>query len=228
MTEALRLTEIIGRMPYASNSTLLAQSEDGRLWVYKPMRGEHPLWDFTFGSLGYREILAYEVSEAMGLELVPETVLAEGRFGPGSAQRFLDEDADFDPRPMFLGHLDERLWPFAVFDIVTNNADRKLGHLLREVGVGRFWAIDNGLTFHEDPKLRTVLWGFAGQRLPAALVDGVERLSRALDDGLCERIAELLTPREAGAMVQRVAALLEQPTHPMPPEDRPAVPWPMW
>ena len=224
----ISLIEVLGHLPYASNTTLLARSDAGELWVYKPIAGEQPLWDFPYQSLAAREVLAYEVSAAMGIDLVPETRMATGRFGIGSAQRFLDEDPEFDPRPMFSGMLDERLWPFAVFDIVTNNADRKLGHVLAETPGKRLWAIDNGLTFHSDPKLRTVLWGFAGMAVPDRLLDAVARLEAALHTGVCERVAELLTPTESGALVRRVADLLASGVHPLPPEDRPAVPWPAW
>lgn len=224
----LELVEVLGHLPYASNTTLLARDADGGLWVYKPEAGEQPLWDFPWKTLATREVLTYELSEAMGLGIIPRTIMAEGRFGAGSAQRFLTEDEAFDPRPMFTGRLDTALWPFAVLDIVTNNADRKIGHLLKEAGTGMLWGIDNGLTFHHHPKLRTVLWGFAGQPIPPHLLDGVERLGAALDDGLCDRVARLLSPAEAGALVQRVSDLLATGVHPEPPDDRPAVPWPVW
>ena len=228
MNSTLRLDEVLGRMPYASNTTLLARDAAGGLWVYKPVRGEQPLWDFPWKTLAAREVLSFEISDAMGLDLVPETVMATGPFGPGSAQRFLEEDVEFDPRPLFTGVLDPVLWPFAVFDIVTNNADRKIGHMLREVGSDKLWAIDNGLTFHAEPKLRTVLWGFAGQPIPGELLEATRRLDAALDTSLCDRVASLLSPAEAGALVSRTRTLLAARTHPEPPDDRPAVPWPVW
>ncbi|MFP5332898.1 MAG: phosphatidylinositol kinase [Acidimicrobiia bacterium] len=224
----LELVEVVGRMPYASNTTLLAVDADGCHWVYKPDRGEEPLWDFPLHTLSRREVLAYEVSEAMGVGLVPRTVLATGVLGIGSAQLFVDEDIDFDPRSLYLPTLDERLWPFAVFDIVANNADRKIGHVLREVATGRLWAIDNGLTFHPHEKLRTVMWGFAGLPVPSHLLEALERLDVALDTGLHGRVSDLLSAREADALRQRTRRLLAQPVHPFPPEDRPAVPWPVW
>lgn len=226
--DRLALVGVVGALPFASNTTVVAESADGVRWVYKPEQGEQPLWDFPWRTLAAREVLAYEVSEAMGLGIVPETVLADGPYGPGSAQRFLSEDPDFDPRPLFRGRLAPVLWPFAVLDVVSNNADRKLGHLLREPGVDRLWGIDHGLTFHPHPKLRTVLWGFAGQRIPAGLVEAVRRLDEALPAGLCDRVATLLSPREAEALAVRVGELLENPVHPDPPDDRPAVPWPLW
>lgn len=227
-TEPLRLVEVLGHLPHASNTTVLAAGEDGRLWVYKPAAGEQPLWDFPWKTLAAREVLTYEVSEALGVGLVPETVMAEGPFGPGSAQAFLDEDLDWDPRPMFRPRLDPSFWPVAVLDIVTNNADRKLGHLLRDRESGRFYAIDNGLTFHAHPKLRTVLWGFAGEDLPDPMVEALASLAERLDDDLCERVRHLLSDREAEALTLRVHDLLADPVHPHPPQDRPAVPWPVW
>jgi hypothetical protein len=215
-------------MPHASNATLLARDGEGRRWVYKPEQGENPLWDFPWRTLAAREILAYEVSEAMGLGLIPQTVSAEGEYGPGSAQTFLDEDFSFDPRPLFQNRLDPCLWPFAVFDLVANNADRKIGHFLSEIGTAKLWGIDNGLTFHWDEKLRTVLWGFAGLRIPAELVESVARLQIALDAGLAKRVADLLSRREASALSKRVETILQDLIHPHPPDDRPAIPWPVW
>jgi uncharacterized repeat protein (TIGR03843 family) len=126
---------------------------------------------------------------------------------------------------MFVPKLSPRLWPVAVLDIVCNNADRKLGHLIRETGTDRLWAIDNGLTFHAEPKLRTVLWGFAGSDIPRPLVEALQRLTSGT---LIERVAALLTRTEATAFRDRVDDLLARPVHPPPPDDRPAVPWPVW
>jgi hypothetical protein len=225
LSDVLLLTEVEGRMAYASNTTLLASSADGRRWIYKPEEGENPLWDFPWRTLASREVLTYEVAVALGLDLVPETLLAEGPYGPGSAQAFVQEDPDFDPRPMFVPKLSPRLWPVAVLDIVCNNADRKLGHLIRETGTDRLWAIDNGLTFHAEPKLRTVLWGFAGSDIPQPLVEALQRLTSGT---LIERVAALLTRTEATAFHHRVDDLAARPVHPPPPDDRPAVPWPVW
>lgn len=224
----VEITEVLGRMPYASNATLLGKDDAGRLWVYKPDQGESPLWDFAAGTLSRREILSFEVSKAMGLDIIPPTFEADGVYGPGSAQTFLEEDTEFDPRPWFEDDLEPALWPFAVFDIVANNADRKVGHLLREVGSGRIWGIDNGLTFHPMDKLRTVLWGFAGQRVPDHLIDAVSALEGALAGPLRERICHLLGEAELAALVRRTRHLLTTRTHPLPPVDRPALPWPMW
>jgi len=224
----LVLVEVEGQMPYASNTTVLAKDGNGGLWVYKPERGENPLWDFAWRTLAAREVLTYEVASGLGLDLVPETVLAEGPFGPGSAQRFVEEDFDFDPRPLFSPRLDPRLWPVAVLDLVCNNADRKVGHMIRDKTTDRLWAIDHGLTFHSEPKLRTVLWGFAGEAIPEPLVEALKALRSQLASGLTARVAELLSEEEAVALSDRVEQLLGVPVHPHPPDDRPAVPWPIY
>ena len=215
-------------MPYASNATMLGRDDEDNLWVYKPDQGESPLWDFPPRTLARREIMTFEVCTAMGLDIIPPTFEADGVYGVGSAQRFIDEDSDFDPRQWFEGELEPTLWPFAVLDIVTNNADRKVGHLIKETNTDRIWGIDNGLTFHPLDKLRTVLWGFAGQRLPDHLVDGVASLSTALEGDLRDRMCSMLGESEADVLSYRTNRLLESPIHPLPPTDRPAVPWPMW
>ena len=149
--------EIAGRFTHASNATLLG-SADGKQVIYKPTAGARPLWDFDAGTLAAREVLTYRVSEALGLDVVPETVIGDGPYGPGSVQRFVEVDRSFDPLPL-LGGPSTELWPIALLDIVVNNADRKAGHILKHRD-GRLQAIDHGLTFHPEPKLRTVLWGF--------------------------------------------------------------------
>lgn len=222
-----RVTEVIGRLPDASNATLFARLDDGTPVVYKPIVGERPLWDFPTGSLAARETLSFAISEALGFGIVPETVLGTGPHGTGSIQRYIDEDLTFNPAPL-INRADPALWPVAVLDLVINNADRKAGHLLREVGTGRVWCIDHGVSLHHEPKLRTVLWGFAGEPFPAAMVDGLQRLRGELDGGLCERVTDLLSAREAAALLARTDDLLDDPVHPEPPEDRPALPWPLW
>lgn len=228
MAPTVEIVEVVGRLPYASNATLLARDAEGELWVYKPDQGESPLWDFPYQTLSRREVISYEVSAAMGLDIIPLTLEADGVYGPGSAQLFLEEDGDFDPRPWFENGLEPSLWPFAVFDIVANNADRKVGHLLREARTGRVWGIDQGLTFHPMDKLRTVLWGFAGQAVPPDLIEAVERLNGAVESGLGDRVSSLLGDAEADALTHRIRTVLDSKTHPLPPTDRPAVPWPMW
>jgi uncharacterized repeat protein (TIGR03843 family) len=219
-----RVVSIEGRFVAASNTTLLGQTEAGERVVYKPSAGENPLWDFAAETLATREALTYEVSDAIGLTIVPETVLGDGLYGPGSIQRFVDVDDAFDPLQM-ARRGDPALWPFAVLDLVCNNADRKLGHILRRTD-GELVAIDHGLTFHASDKLRTVLWVFAGKKLPA---DMEGRLRTFADEGLevmTSRIRSLLSSREATAFHRRVTDLIIDPRHPEPPDDRPALPWP--
>jgi hypothetical protein len=224
----LELVTVEGHLPFASNTTLLASDRAGEKWVYKPQQGESPLWDFPWMTLAAREVLTFETAAALELDIVPETVLASGPMGPGSAQRFIAEDLDFDPRRLYTPKLDEQLWPVAVLDLVTNNADRKIGHVIREARSGRLWAIDHGLTFHAHPKLRTVLWGFAGEPLPPDLVEGLRQLRAEVEGGLARRVGSLLSTPEAAAFVERIDGLLRKPVHPEPPTDRPAVPWPLW
>ncbi len=226
--ESAEITEVVGRLPYASNATLLARLSDGSLVVYKPDRGEQPLWDFPFGTLASREALAWEVSEALGFGIVPKTVILDGPFGRGSAQAFIDEDETTDPRSLLHDGLADALWPFAILDLVANNADRKLGHIIVEEGTGRLWGIDNGLMFHPEDKLRTILWGFAGRPIPPEYLPAIEGLATALAGGLLDRTTDLLGRESSRALERRTEQLLTDPIHPDPPLHRPAVPWPLW
>ncbi len=222
--------------------------------VYKPVRGERPLWDFPEGTLARREVAAYEVSRAMGLDCVPPTVLRDGPAGPGSLQRWVgplapDSEADvlrIDPpsevprgflpvlraedpvgSPLVVSHADrDDVRRIALLDLLLNNADRK-GSALIDDGE-QLWAIDNGLSFHVDEKLRTVLWGFAGD----ALLD-VERrclaaLAAALDDVLGQTLRRLLSRPETAALRARIAQVLRAGRFPPVPADRTALPWPLW
>ncbi len=220
---APEIGEVVGRFRRASNATFLARTTTGEPVIYKPTAGERPLWDFPPDTLAAREALTYEVSEALGSGVVPETVLGDGPLGPGAVQRFVEVDDDFEPIALLAGP-DPVLWPVAVLDLVCNNADRKAGHLMR--AGGRIFGVDHGLTFHPEQKLRTVLWNFAGAPLPAGQVDALRRLAAALDGALGARIGELLDAAAAVATRRRVAALLADPVHPPPPADRPALPWP--
>lgn len=220
------VSEIIGRFRNASNATLLARTEEGEMVVYKPERGERPLWDFTPGTLAAREVLTFQTSQAAGLEVVPETLFAEGPFGPGSAQRFVEADPEFDAAGP-INDADPSLWPVAVLDVLINNADRKAGHFLMDAE-GRLWCIDHGVTFHSEAKLRTVLWNFAGRPLPEEMVGAAGRLREALRGWLYAEVMRLLGKPEADALTGRVEGLLDNPVHPPPPEDRPPIPWPVW
>lgn len=220
------VAEVLGRFRNASNATLLARTDAGHLVVYKPEQGQRPLYDFDSRTLPVREVLTFEVSEAAGLASVPETRPAEGPFGPGSAQTFVEEDEDFDPAHL-INRADDRLWPVATLDLVINNADRKAGHVLADQA-GHLWCIDHGLTLHTQPKLRTVMWGFAGRTLPDEMASRVRKVRDALDRGLHARTTELLSAPEADALANRVEAILAEPVHPYPPTDRPPLPWPIW
>ena len=225
-TNGWTITDVLGRFRNASNATLLATTDMGRLVVYKPEQGQRPLHDFDCRTLPAREVLTFEVSEAAGLHSVPETRPVEGPFGPGSAQKFVDVDEEFDPA-LLINRADDKLWPMATLDLLINNADRKAGHVIADRS-GHLWCIDHGVTLHTQPKLRTVMWGFSGLPLPDDMVAAVRRLEKELDHRLHARAAELLSRREADALVDRVKNLLAEPVHPYPPTDRPPLPWPVW
>jgi uncharacterized repeat protein (TIGR03843 family) len=216
---------IEGQFVDASNATLLGRTTDGERVVYKPSAGERPLWDFPPDTLAVREVLACEVSTAMGIHLVPETVLGTGPYGLGSIQRFVDHNPDFDPVPLVQTG-SNRLWPMAAFDVLVNNADRKLGHILDVDAT--LVGIDHGLTFHPDDKLRTVLWVFAGVPLPRPVVASLERLAAAVEAGLGERIGRALGDQSRVAFENRLVGLIEAGVHPDPPENRPPLPWPLY
>jgi uncharacterized repeat protein (TIGR03843 family) len=225
--------------------------------VYKPVAGERPLWDFPRRTLATREVAAFVVSQAAGFDVVPPTVLRDGPFGPGSAQLWVEPDGDVpavpgaglvdivppddvrpgwrrvleaygvDGEPVVLVHADDpRLATMATFDVVANNADRKGGHVLRGSGE-RVLGVDHGLTFHDEPKLRTVLWGWAGEPLPEPVLPALERLHALLADGPLPRaLEELLRAAELRALRRRTASLLGEGTFPDPDEGRPLIPWP--
>ncbi|ONH32937.1 phosphatidylinositol kinase [Pseudofrankia asymbiotica] len=227
--ELLRTGEIAveGRLVEASNATLFCAVSGGDArahCVYKPVRGERPLWDFPDGTLAAREYAAYELSEQLGDGLVPPTVLRDGPFGVGMAQLWIDVDETVDMVGLVRAG-DWRLRRVALFDAVINNADRKGGHLLPAPS-GRVYAIDHGVTFHGDDKLRTVLWNWRGKRFDAAeraLLDG---LGAALDGPLGEKLDDLLTQSEIAALAARVDRLRDQGRFPQPSDDWPAIPWP--
>lgn len=247
---------VLHRIPSGSNAVYRCQDEVGAEWVYKPSAGERPLVDFPDGTLAAREIATYVVSEALGWGLVPETVEAFGPGGPGMAQRWIEESRDdsahdpVDVHPLgavppgraailrgegaggeevVVAHsLDERIRRIALLDLVVNNADRKGGHLLLDTA-GAIWAIDHGLSFHAEPKLRTVLWGWAGTTVPEEDRDSLIRVSNELGNGslLRTRLATLLTPEEIIALSTRVSALADSGNFPSPGPGYP-LPWPLF
>ena len=238
-----------GRVMPASNATFVGEV-CGTTVVYKPVAGERPLWDFPDGTLAARERAAYLVSEALGWDVVPLTFLRDGPHGPGMVQVWQEpddaEDAvtvvrDLRERPGWLhvfDGVDDRdhdvalvhedssaLRRMAVFDVAVNNADRKGGHVLPMAG-GHRYGVDHGVSFHTDPKLRTVLWGWAGSPLAEEEVAGLHVLAEALDEELAEVLAPLLTAFEIEATRRRVARLLRVGELPIPRGDWPAIPWP--
>lgn len=217
--------EVEGRMPWSSNATFLVTIEAAGVGVraiYKPGAGERPLWDFP-GGLFRREVAAYELGLATGLEVVPETVLRQDApLGVGSLQRFVD--ADFAQHYFTL--VEEQvhgpqLRQVAGFDLLANNADRKGGHLLVD-DEAKIWGIDHGLCFHEAPKLRTVMWDFAGEALPEEVLEACARLARHLPASL----AGLLGEAERRALRRRAARLVDRPVFPCPDPNERAYPWP--
>ncbi len=237
--DALRTAEIGDdlRLVYnSSNYVFLARLDHPVLGagtgVYKPRRGEQPLRDFPDG-LYEREIAAFHLSRLLGWDVVPPTVERSGPHGVGSMQLFIEHDPAehyFELRDRDRDDLDEQFARFAVFDLLTNNADRKASHLLLDPG-GRVWGIDQGLCFHAHQKLRTVVWDYAGTRLPASWLDDIRRACTDLEApeptadavALRTRIAD----RELTALLRRAHALLDDPVLPEMYEDYRCVPWPM-
>ena len=218
--------EVRGRMPWSSNGTFLVHlcADGGEvLGVYKPERGERPLWDFPPG-LWRREVAAYELGVALGRDVVPPTVVREdGPLGVGSVQLFVP----FDPEAHYFTLYEDpathdALRRLAVFDIVANSTDRKGGHVLRG-GDGRIWAIDNGLAFHEEFKLRTVIWEFGGDPIESSLADDVAAL---LDGALPAALTSLLTEEEVEALRRRARSIVTNRVFPIDGTGR-RYPWPL-
>ncbi len=220
--------EILGLLPRASNFTFLARVSDGAeqtLAVYKPRSGEAPLWDFEEGTLAAREVAAFVVADALGWPWVPPTVLREGPHGPGSVQRFVAFDPDKHYLTMQRDHPDA-FRKIALFDVVANNADRKSGHCLLAED-GRIFVVDHGVCFHEEPKLRTVIWDFVGEQIPPDLARDLQSLQERLRSGpLRIRLEGLLTAIEVAATADRAAALVSAGCFPEPGPGRP-FPWPV-
>jgi uncharacterized repeat protein (TIGR03843 family) len=230
--EALALGELTleGSMPYSSNYTLLCRVryEDLELLaIYKPRRGERPLWDFPRGTLYRREVAAYVVSEALGFGLVPPTVVRDGSYGVGMVQLFIPNDEESHLFTMLKeGSYEDEIRRLCAFDCLINNADRKSGHALKGLD-GRFWAIDHGICFHHEPKLRTVLWDFVGERVPQPVLTALCQFRNSLDgaDGAARLLDELLEKAELRALRRRLDRLIDQGVYPQP-GPGPNVPWP--
>jgi uncharacterized repeat protein (TIGR03843 family) len=248
--------DLEARILPASNVTLVASATlDGRRLrcVYKPVSGERPLWDFPDGSLAGREVAAYLVSEALGWDVVPPTIERDGPLGPGMVQAWREPDhrqdpvdvvpegeipdgylrvldaADGEGRPVSLVHEDSvGLRRMAVFDAVVNNADRKGGHVLA-MADGHRYGVDHGVCFHEEPKLRTVLWGWATLRLRDEDREALARLDGDLSDPaakLRRALGRRLSEAEVAALRTRCRDLLDHDRMPLPSGDWPAIPWP--
>ena len=261
VTDALRVGElrVEGRLTDASNATLYCAAVVGKsdeqtrvTCVYKPIAGESPLWDFPDGTLAAREVAAYEVSRALGWDLVPETVMRDGPYGLGMCQQWIDTQDEMrllailpvtaeqsaldgwcpiitvgldDDGEGILAHRDnEALRRIALFDVVINNADRKGGHLLPDAQ-GHVYAIDHGVSFHVEDKLRTVLWGFAGRPLNESETTELKRVHA--DTALAERLTTLLSKPETAAFHARIESLLTAGRFPGPEGRRRPIPWPL-
>jgi uncharacterized repeat protein (TIGR03843 family) len=215
---------LVGRLVQASNATLFVTvaTADGPVdAVYKPIAGEAPLWDFPDGTLAYREVAAHVGARALDWELVPLTILRDGPYGLGMVQEWIETDESVD-LVAWAQSRDPRLARMALFDALINNTDRKIGHLLPTAD-GRLLGCDHGVAFHEQYKLRTVIWQFRGEPIPDHLLADIERIPPADFTSLLDG---LIAPAEIAAFLARRANLLEDGHFPMPPTDWPAVPWP--
>jgi uncharacterized repeat protein (TIGR03843 family) len=232
LSEALSLLRtgsisIEGRLVDASNTTLYCSlTGDGvtTACVYKPVRGERPLWDFPDGTLAEREVGAYVVSTALGWNVVPPTVLRDGPYGEGMVQLWMDGDETVDLTRLVRDDLPP-LRRMVLFDAIVNNADRKGGHLIPMPG-GHVYGVDHGVSFHQQDKLRTVLWSWAGDPLPDEAIDTLSEFRALLEGALDDALSALLTRREVVAVRRRVDRLLRERRYPEPSGDWPAIPWP--
>jgi uncharacterized repeat protein (TIGR03843 family) len=257
MTDLLQEGElrVLGRYVDASNATFLAEIEDADRvvrCVYKPTAGERPLWDFPTGTLAGREVAAFLVSEALGWDLIPRTILREGPAGIGMVQEWIEHDGvreavavvpsgqhlegtleifdgtGVDGEPVTLVHRDDdRLRLLALLDAVLNNADRKGGHVLTSVA-GELYGVDHGICFHVEHKLRTVLWGWAGAPIRAEQVVDLRRLhgDLAASSPLAAVLSAYIADEELEALLDRIAALLGTGLMPQPRGHGPSIPWP--
>lgn len=244
---------VLGRIMPASNHTYLCSlgpGSDGPRAVYKPVSGERPLWDFADGTLAAREYAAWLLSESLGWSVVPPTILREGPSGPGMVQLWCEPDPEQRPvdivaqgpvpagmlhvvdavdnhdRAVMLIHEDSAaLRRMALFDLVANNTDRKGGHVLA-MADGHRYGVDHGVCFHVDDKVRTVLWGWAGQQLTTEEVAGLRRADAAWADGGPPGLAGLITPDELAMTQRRIARLLRAGAFPEPGPGWPSLPWP--
>jgi uncharacterized repeat protein (TIGR03843 family) len=223
--------ELEGQFLWGSNYTLLVKVNcEGETIdaVYKPSRGERPLWDFPRSTLALREVAAYLVSDALGWDFVPPTVFREaGPMGEGSLQMHVEHDPDHHFFNFNMAET-ESLRAASLFDVLINNADRKGGHFIVD-DEDKIWLIDHGICFHPDPKLRTVLWNFAGERLPERLCADLQTFAAQLtpEAEIFHQLAACLSHREIDAMAHRADYLLESGIFPAPPDNARPYPWPL-
>lgn len=223
--------EIKGQFTFGSNYTFLADIsyQGGTIpAVYKPSRGEAPLWDFPVRSLAKREVAAFLLSESLGWDLVPLTIYRKKNLplGSGSLQLYIEHDPNYHYFS-FIGLDKQKLRPVAVFDLIANNADRKGGHVLFDQG-GHLWAIDHGLCFHEQDKLRTVIWDFIGEEIPDDLLNDLQQLVDSFErpHSFVMNMSPYLSGAEIGAIKLRIQNLIIHGVFPQPPEDRRPYPYP--
>ncbi len=216
-----------GRLVDASNATLFVAISDGvneMRAIYKPIAGERPLWDFPDGNLASRERAAYLVSEALGIGCIPLTILRDGPFGIGAVQEWIDIDERIDLE-IFFREDDPQLRWVALLDAIINNTDRKIGHLLPQAD-GKLFVCDHGVTFHQEEKLRTVLWQWAGVSFSAEEMDRLSQFETYLESAQASDIRELITSEEFEALRRRTQFLLNQGFFPEPNPEWPHIPWP--
>lgn len=218
--------DVTGRLVDASNATLYATCEyEGSSIpvIYKPIAGERPLWDFPDGNLAQREVAAYFISEIGNFGVVPPTVLRDGPFGSGMVQQWIDIDDEIDLAEFYRTD-NKQLRTMALFDAVVNNTDRKIGHLLPKSDT-EVYGCDHGVTFHEDDKLRTVLWQWADNPLNHDEIELLSKLEKSVS-AQQEEILNLITVNEFSALLARINRLLSESRFPAPSEEWPSVPWP--
>lgn len=211
---------VLGRITDASNATLLAEVE-GEKVVYKPIAGERPLWDFPDGNLAQREFAAFVISDSLGMDIVPKSVLREGPYGPGLVQLWMEPDPEIDVVSLAQSQAGE-IRRMALFDLIINNGDRKFGHIL-PITLNQVYGCDHGVAFHVENRLRTVLWQWAGEEF---LGDEIQLLQKAMELFKSEGIANLITDMEIEASILRCQNHLDNGAFPFPSEDWPAIPWP--
>jgi uncharacterized repeat protein (TIGR03843 family) len=217
--------KVTGRLVDATNASMLAtvtHENTSVTCIYKPIAGERPLWDFSDGTLAYREYAAYLMSARCNFAMVPLTILREGPFGEGAVQLWMEIDESIDMIEFFQRD-NAQLRNMALFDAVINNTDRKIGHIL-PTSNGEVFGCDHGVTFHSEDKLRTVLWRWAGHPFSE---EELLRLKSVIDYlNASSELSTLLTPEEIEAIGSRVARYLDSGTFPSPSKEWPSVPWP--